>query len=617
MPRITRTNSFPFNIKIVFALFFVSFILFSVLFLFVVPKLQEQKVEENKIKIENLSMLIKEQVELANKAIKVQSTLEKNKTKYKLQVELNEIKKKAFDIDSLLKLVEKSSINKHCSYYIRNSKQIRKNIINANFIKAIKKDKIEQWNTYYFDLNYKTLDRKSKYHSFTSKFDFEDTKFSMFCADYLLNINHAKFEKEIKNKLEKTFSLLEELYKSKTYLLWINPKLRQENTKPLYEENKQKAKQRYSVSNLSKVNKIFTGNLSAKKIIDSANKEPIEHFLDGKEALTWVKDFTLKDDSYIFLLVSTVFVDDLKGDENFTFWKLLPLAIITFILAIIILIYVFKNLFKSINILSQTVKKINQGNRTIRTNIKEDKYISKLGVDFDFMLDSLQEDTQSLDFQVKKISNELNFSLKQNEELHKENELLFKQVHHRVKNNLAFTIGLIELQQKEIKDKKSKKILKDIQERIFIIELLHKKLFESEDLNQIDLKEYVASLVNDIEQRYKMKNKVFVDIQIENIYLDIEKTLPCALILNELITNAFLYAWNDKDEAKLKISMLKEEDEYILKIHDNGKGLDKKIDIYSSSTLGLRLINSIAKLQLKGSLKYKNKKGAFFKVVFK
>lgn len=611
-----KNYSFSFNVKIAVALFLISLILTITLFLLVVPKMQKEQIESKKAEIEKLISVTKEQVNIAVKAIEMQSSLERSETRYKLEVELNNIKKKAYDVDSLLSLVEKSSINKHCSYYIRNSRQIRKNIINPDFIKAIRKDELNKWNTYYFDLNYKSSDRKSKYYSYTTKFNFDDTKFSMFCGDFLLNINHEKFENKIKPNIQNSFSLIEEFHKGKNYLVWVNPKLKYEDDKPLYEENKEKSKQRYTISSLSSIENIRTGNLSAKQLVSSANKEPLEHQLNGKEAITWVKSFSSKDDSYIFLLVTTVLVDDLLDENSSLFWKILSIAIIFFILTIISIVFILKRFENIIDILSYTLKQVNQGNKSIRTNVKSDDDIVNIAVPLDNLLDSIEENNKKLELDSKERLEKLDSLLKQKDELINEKEKDLKEVHHKVKNSFAFNVGLIKLLQKEVKEKKSKKILKDIHERIYTMQLLHEKFYNSTNLNQIDLKSYVQSLIGDIQERYETKNEVLLDIEIDDINLDIEKAVPFGLVLSELITNSFRYAFNDNEKPQLKVVIKKDEDNILLTIQDNGEGIPDEVDFKSSNSFGLRLVNAIVKVQLEGKVKYKNRNGSFFKIVF-
>jgi two-component sensor histidine kinase len=193
-----------------------------------------------------------------------------------------------------------------------------------------------------------------------------------------------------------------------------------------------------------------------------------------------------------------------------------------------------------------------------------------------------------------------------------EKETLLKEVHHRVKNNLALTISLIELQEEEIKDIKTKKTLNEIQERIFTMELLHRKLYESEDLNKISFKDYIEDLINSIKISYDKGDEVLINPQIEEIFLTIENAMPYGLILNELITNAFKYAFLDVFNPTIYIKITKTNNILTLIIKDNGKGLKKDFKSLSDETLGLKLVNNIVKLQLQGEITYSFENGAKF-----
>jgi len=197
-----------------------------------------------------------------------------------------------------------------------------------------------------------------------------------------------------------------------------------------------------------------------------------------------------------------------------------------------------------------------------------------------------------------------------------EKDILLQEIHHRVKNNLALTISLIKLQQLKIKNTNTKNILNDIQERIYTMELVHRMLYESNNFNQIHMKFYIDTLVNEISKTYKNTKDVKVILNIDNIFLDIEKTIPCALILNEIITNAFKYAFVNNPNPILNISVKEDNSFYILEIKDNGKGISSDINIYQNKTLGLKLINNISKLQLAGNFEYVNNNGALFKIIF-
>lgn len=207
----------------------------------------------------------------------------------------------------------------------------------------------------------------------------------------------------------------------------------------------------------------------------------------------------------------------------------------------------------------------------------------------------------NIDFLTKKLTDSL-----------EEKEILLKEIHHRVKNNLSLIISLIELQEEEIDDINVRKALKEIQERVYSMELLHRKLYETTNFRKIDFKNYVIDLANTIKNSYDLKSKVDLNIKINDISLNIENAVPFGLILNELLTNSFKYAYKDIDKPKLFIDVKQKEEKIYLIIKDNGCGL--KNDFYKSSneTLGLKLVNMIVKFQLNGNIDYVFEDGAKF-----
>lgn len=171
---------------------------------------------------------------------------------------------------------------------------------------------------------------------------------------------------------------------------------------------------------------------------------------------------------------------------------------------------------------------------------------------------------------------------------------------------------MIELQQEEVKDEKTKKVLIDIQERVFTMELLHRKLYESSNIDKIFLDEYIYDLVQIISNSYDINKKVESILKIEKIELNITKAMPCGLIINELVTNSYKYAFKTLKQPKLEVNIYRKNSELIIIIKDNGKGLKKDFyDIYND-TLGLKLVSSIVKYQLFGTIDYKYENGAKF-----
>lgn len=214
---------------------------------------------------------------------------------------------------------------------------------------------------------------------------------------------------------------------------------------------------------------------------------------------------------------------------------------------------------------------------------------------------------------VRKMLKDIEILNKQLTKSLEEKDILLKEIHHRVKNNLALTISLIELQEEEIDDVKAKKVLFNIQERLYTMELLHRKLYESTNLSEISLKNYINDLVQTISKTHNSYEKIDLEMKVEDINLSIETAMPYGLILNELLTNAFKYAFINQKNPKLEIYILKNNNEEIeLIVKDNGKGLQKEFSKISNETLGLRLINMIVKFQLMGTITYSYENGAKF-----
>ena len=198
-----------------------------------------------------------------------------------------------------------------------------------------------------------------------------------------------------------------------------------------------------------------------------------------------------------------------------------------------------------------------------------------------------------------------------------EKELLLKEIHHRVKNSLQLVSSLLQLQSKDIHDIKALESIHEGQERVRAIALIHQKLYQNENLTNIDFNEYTTLLTNEIKGIYPATLGVNIEIDIVDMHFDIDTAIPIGLILNELITNAFKYAFSEKKGNRLSITIKKEnEDRFLLLVTDNGTGLPEDVDLSNTFSLGLRLVKRLAK-QLHGSLNYKNENGSIFQIAFK
>lgn len=182
-----------------------------------------------------------------------------------------------------------------------------------------------------------------------------------------------------------------------------------------------------------------------------------------------------------------------------------------------------------------------------------------------------------------------------------EKEVLLKEIHHRVKNNMQIVASLLNLQSGKIASPEMRAHFEDSQNRIRSMALVHERLYRSEDLARIDFGEYVRDLSSHLMQGYRSQcKKVEIVIDVEPIQLDVDTAVPCGLIINELVSNALKHAFANGTEGIIKIEARREGvDAYCLSVRDNGVGMPSDIDLTRSKTLGLQLVSSLSK-QLNG-----------------
>ena len=193
---------------------------------------------------------------------------------------------------------------------------------------------------------------------------------------------------------------------------------------------------------------------------------------------------------------------------------------------------------------------------------------------------------------------------------------MIKEVHHRVKNNFQLISSLLNLQAGNIQDEKTQVALFNNKNRIDSMALVHKSLYQNEDLVNIDLKSYVHQLVDNVKSSFNPENKnIDVIINIENIILESEQATPLGLIINEIITNAFKYAFKGRLSGKLEINAARNGDRYHLSICDNGVGLPQNFSFNSSDTLGMELVSLLSE-QIDGNVNITHKNGTGFQIDF-
>src|SRR5208337_4643078 len=199
----------------------------------------------------------------------------------------------------------------------------------------------------------------------------------------------------------------------------------------------------------------------------------------------------------------------------------------------------------------------------------------------------------------------------------REKETLLREIHHRVKNNMAVVSSLLSLEAKKIKDATVRALFEESQQRIRSIALVHERLYQTKDLSAINFEGYIKSIIAEIISLYRIDTStITTEINIGGIELDLESAVPCGLIINELLTNAFKHAFPNNGGGVISINFAKTDGAHTLTIKDNGVGLPEGFDYKEANTLGLQLVKVLTR-QLKGTLQIKSVKGTEALVSFK
>jgi len=200
----------------------------------------------------------------------------------------------------------------------------------------------------------------------------------------------------------------------------------------------------------------------------------------------------------------------------------------------------------------------------------------------------------------------------------KEKEVLLREIHHRVKNNLQIISSLLNMQAMNAKDKRVVESLLESRSRIHMMALIHAQLYQSENLARVEMGTTIRKLVNFLLQIYaETKKKIKPVVTAEGITLPISQAIPCGLIINELVSNTLKHAFTGMKEGSIEISMRELTGGSIkLTVKDNGVGIPEELDIYKIDTLGLKIVRTLAEEQLKGKMGLILDKGAEIYVEF-
>jgi PAS domain S-box-containing protein len=196
-----------------------------------------------------------------------------------------------------------------------------------------------------------------------------------------------------------------------------------------------------------------------------------------------------------------------------------------------------------------------------------------------------------------------------------EKEVLIKEIHHRVKNNLQIISSLISLQASYTSEPEAQEMFQESKNRIRSMALIHEKLYISDDLAQIEFSEYLHSLVNMLVQFFKKKlSFIELDVNCDNIYFDIDTAISLGLIINELLSNCFKHAFREGESGRVSIDLHSVGNGYQLSVADDGIGFPKNLDFRKTDSLGLQIVQTLT-IQLKGALELDRSTGTKFNII--
>ncbi|MEG3225495.1 MAG: hypothetical protein BME94_08340 [Methanobacteriales archaeon Met13] len=197
-----------------------------------------------------------------------------------------------------------------------------------------------------------------------------------------------------------------------------------------------------------------------------------------------------------------------------------------------------------------------------------------------------------------------------------EKEILLKEIHHRVKNNLQIISSLLNLQSRYVDDPKTEILLRESQNRVKSMTMIHEKLYQSPDLAHINFREYIYSLLNGLLGSYGLNTDIIrPKIELKDFFLDLNIAIPLGLIVNEMVSNSIKHTFPDGARGEIRVKMNLKENNYILTVSDNGVGLPEYLDSENASTLGMKLIYSLSN-QIDGNLEVFRNEGTEFRLTF-
>jgi two-component sensor histidine kinase len=191
-----------------------------------------------------------------------------------------------------------------------------------------------------------------------------------------------------------------------------------------------------------------------------------------------------------------------------------------------------------------------------------------------------------------------------------EKEVLLREIHHRVKNNLQLISGLLDMTRMRTVDESTNTILTDLMLKIQTMAQIHTRLYESKQFGKISLTGQIRDQVTALSNIYSHKgHEIICELDALEIFLPVDQAIPCALVVNEILSNAYKHAFKGRKHGTIEISAVQENGQIRITVRDDGIGIPDNFDISRTNSLGLKLIRTLVQSQLKGSLMFMSRNG--------
>jgi two-component sensor histidine kinase/HAMP domain-containing protein len=286
-------------------------------------------------------------------------------------------------------------------------------------------------------------------------------------------------------------------------------------------------------------------------------------------------------------------------------------TVIAVLVAVVLGLGIARSVARPLAALKSAAVQVSQGRWDVAVPVHSADEIGLLATTFNQMVRELQEKT-ALALQIaerKAAEQQLRASLA-------EKEVLLKEIHHRVKNNLQVISSLLNLQAHETADPEACRLLHESQGRIRSMALIHEQLYQSEDLARIDFAEYLGRLASHLERSLGAgERQIAVKLDVETVSLPLEQAIPCGMIVNELLTNAIQHGFPQGRSGEVRVQFRQENERLVLAVEDNGVGVPAGVVETQGTTLGLKVVRALVR-QVHGEMTVEYEGGTRFKVSF-